>query len=141
VEEMLKQDIITPSQSPWNFPLLVVPKKADASGVRKWRICIDFRKFSEVTVGDSYPLPNIQDVLDKLGKSRYFSALDCASGHWQIPVAPEDQCKTAVYTQNGHFDFKRMLFGLKSAPATFQRLINTILMGSIGRSDCVAWFT
>ena len=132
VEEMLKQDIITPSQSPWNFPILVVPKKVDASGVRKWRICIDFRKLNQVTVGDSYPLPNIQEVLDKLGKSRYFSALDCASGYWQIPVAPEDQCKTAFSTQKGHFEFKRMPFGLKSAPATFQRLMNTILMGSIG---------
>ena len=111
---MLKQDIITPSQSPWNFPILVVPKKVDASGVRKWRICIDFRKLNQVTVGDSYPLPNIQEVLDKLGKSRYFSALDCASGYWQIPVAAEDQCKTAFSTQKGHFEFKRMPFGLKS---------------------------
>jgi hypothetical protein len=132
VDEMLKQNIIAPSQSPWNFPILVVPKKIDASGVRKWRICIDFRKLNEVTIGDSYPLPNIQDILDKLGKARYFSALDCASGYWQIPVAAEDQCKTAFSTQKGHFEFKRMPFGLKSAPATFQRLMNTILMELVG---------
>lgn len=132
VDDMLEQGIITPSKSPWNFPILVVPKKIDASGIKKWRICIDFRKLNDITVGDSYPLPNIQDILDKLGRSRYFSALDCASGYWQIPIAQEDQCKTAFSTQKGHFEFKRMAFGLKSAPATFQRLMNTILSELVG---------
>ncbi|PNF23934.1 hypothetical protein B7P43_G12112, partial [Cryptotermes secundus] len=74
-------NIITPSKSPWNFPILVILNKVDASGVRKWRICIDFRKLNEIIVGDCYPSPNIQDILDKLGKARYFSALDCASGY------------------------------------------------------------
>ncbi|KAJ4431151.1 hypothetical protein ANN_19746 [Periplaneta americana] len=132
VEIMLEQDIIKPSQSPWNFPLLVVPKKIDASGKRKWRICVDFRQLNNETIGDSFPLPNIQDILDKLGRARYFSALDCASGYWQIPLAKEDQCKTAFSTTSGHFEFKRMPFGLKSAPATFQRFMNTILSHMIG---------
>ncbi|KAJ4426071.1 hypothetical protein ANN_26880 [Periplaneta americana] len=101
VEFMLEQDIIKPSQSPWNFPLLVVPKKIDASGKRKWRICVDFRQLNNDTIGDSFPLPNIQDILDKLGRARYFSALDCASGYWQIPSAEEDQCKTAFSTTSG----------------------------------------
>jgi hypothetical protein len=61
VNQMLDDDIITPSNSDWNFPLLVVPKKLDASGKRKWRNCIDFRKLNEMTVGDSYPLPSIFD--------------------------------------------------------------------------------
>jgi hypothetical protein len=59
---MLKDDVITHSNSGWNFPLLVVPKKIDASGKKKWRICVDFRKLNEITIGDSYPLPNIQDI-------------------------------------------------------------------------------
>ena len=132
VKEMLDQEIIVPSSSPWNFPIIVVPKKVDASGEKKWRICIDFRKLNDITVGDSYPLPNIQEILDKLGRSRYFSALDCASGYWQIPISKEDQAKTAFSTTIGHFEFTRMPFGLKSAPATFQRLMNNILMGLIG---------
>jgi hypothetical protein len=77
---MLEDKIIQPIQSPWNFPILIMPKKLDASGKRKWRICVDFRKQNDVTVGDSFPLPNIQDILDKLWSARYFSTLDCASG-------------------------------------------------------------
>lgn len=129
---MLSDGIIVPSKSEWNFPLIVVPKKLDASGKRKWRICIDFRKLNDVTVGDSFPLPNIQDILDKIGKARYFSALDCASGYLQVPIVPEDQCKTAFSTPKGHFEYTRMPFGLKSAPATFQRMMNAVLRESIG---------
>jgi hypothetical protein len=132
VTQMLKEDIITPSNSGWNFPLLVVPKKIDASGKRKWRICIDFRKLNEITVSDTYPLPNIQDILDKLGRARYFTAVDCASGYLQVPIAEEDRCKTAFSTGNGHFEYKRMPFGLKSAPSTFQRMMNNILSELIG---------
>jgi hypothetical protein len=132
VTQMLKDDIITPSNSGWNFPLIVVPKKMDASGKRKWRVCIDFRKLNEITVGDSYPLPNIQDILDKLGRARYFTALDCASGYLQVPIAVEDRCKTAFSTADGHFEYKRMPFGLKSAPSTFQRMMNNVLSELIG---------
>jgi hypothetical protein len=52
----------------------------NAPGKRKWRICVDFRKLNEITIGDSYPIPNIQDILDKLGRTRYFTAMDCATG-------------------------------------------------------------
>jgi hypothetical protein len=132
VNQMLEDDVIAPSNSGWNFPLLVVPKKPDASGKKKWRICIDFRKLNELTIGDSYPLSNIQDILDKLGRARYFTALDCASGYLQVPIAKEDRHKTAFSTANGHFEFKRMPFGLKSAPSTFQRMMNNILSELIG---------
>jgi hypothetical protein len=121
VTQMIDDDIITPSNGGWNFPLPVVPKKLDASGKRKWRICVDFRKLN-VTVGVSYPLPNIQEILDKLGRARYFTALDCTSGYLQVPIAEEDRHKTAFSTANGYFEFKRMPFGLKSAPGTFQRI-------------------
>jgi hypothetical protein len=70
IQKMLKDEIIQPSNSPWNFPILIVPKNIDASGKRKWRMCVDFRKLNDVTVGVSFPLPNIQDILDKLGRAR-----------------------------------------------------------------------
>jgi len=93
---------------------------------------VDFRKLNDVTVGDSFPLTNIQDILDKLGKARYFSALDCASGYWQVPLAEEDRVKTAFSTTTRHYEYLRMPFGLKSAPSTFQRLMNRVFLGLIG---------
>jgi hypothetical protein len=67
---MLRDDIITPSTGPRNSPILIVPKKADASGVKKWRIVVDFRKLIDVTIGDSFHIPVISEVLDTLGNSR-----------------------------------------------------------------------
>ena len=128
----MRDYIIEPSTSPWYSPILVIPKKEDASGKRKWRIVVDFRKLNEVTVGDSFPLPVISEILDTLGNSRYFSTIDCASGFLQVPVKPKDQAKTAFSTREGHFQYKRMPFGLKGAPATFQRLMTTVLSGIQG---------
>ena len=72
-EQMLSDGVIQHSSSPWNSPILVVPKKLDSSGKRKWRVVVDFRRLNDVTVGDSFPIPVISDVLDSLGKSKYFS--------------------------------------------------------------------
>jgi hypothetical protein len=65
-----------------------------------------------VTVGDSFLLPDIQEILDKLGRARYFSALDCASGYWQVPLSEEDRIKAAFSTATGHNEYLRMPFGL-----------------------------
>ena len=132
VSEMEKQGIIRKSNSPWNAPLLVVPKKLDASGVRKWRVVIDFRKLNNITVGDAFPIPNITDILDRIGNSKYFTTLDLASGFHQVPIDPDDSAKTAFSNTLGHYEFTRMPFGLKGAPATFQRLMNSVLSGFIG---------
>jgi hypothetical protein len=85
-----------------------------------------------MTVGDSYPLQNIQDILDKLGRVRYFTALDCASGYLQVPIAPEDRCKTAFSSVDGHYEYKRMPFMLKSVPSTFKHMVNNVLSELIG---------
>ena len=85
---------------------------------------IDYRKLNEKTVGDAYPLPNITDILDQLGGAKYFSTLDLASGFHQILVNPASKPKTAFSTPNGHYEFNRMPFGLKTAPATFQRVMD-----------------
>jgi hypothetical protein len=125
---MLGDGIIEPSTSPWPSPILVIPQKADASGRKKWRIVVDLRKLNDVTVGNSFPIPVISKILDALGNSKYFSTIDCASGFLQVPVKLEDQAKTAFSKQEGHFQYKRMPFGLKGDPATFQRLMNTYLV-------------
>lgn len=132
IKKMLKQGIIRPSVSPYCSPLWVVPKKLDATGERKWRIVIDYRKLNNVTVGDSYPLPNIEHILDQLGHSQYFTTLDLASGFHQIEMKPEDISKTAFSTPFGHYEFTRMPFGLRNSPSTFQRLMNTVLTGLQG---------
>lgn len=105
---MLDQHIIHPSRSQWNAPLLVVPKKMDASGKPKSRVVICFRKLNDLTIGDSFPLPNITDILYQLGNGKYFSTLDLASGYHQIPMAEHDKKKTAFSIPYGHCEFNRM---------------------------------
>lgn len=129
ISGMLEQNIIRPSSSPWNSPVWVVPKKPGLNGEKRWRIVIDYRKLNEATIGDSYPLPNITEILDQLGHSSYFTTIDLASGFHQIKMSAADAPKTAFSTPEGHYEFIRMPFGLKNAPSTFQRAIDNVLIG------------
>lgn len=129
IAKMLDQDIIQLSTSPWSSPIWIVPKKLDASGHKKWRLVIDYRALNMRSIDEKWPLPNITDILDKLGKANYFTTLDLASGFHQILVDPEDIEKTAFSTEGGHYEFKRMPFGLKNAPCTFQRVMDNVLRG------------
>jgi hypothetical protein len=122
---MLRDGIIEPSSSPWNSPVLVIPKKADASGRKNGEKLWTFGNLMKL-------LPVISEILDTLGKSKYFSTIDCESGFLQVPVRPEDQPKNAFSTRKDHFQHKRMPFGLKGAPATFQRLTTTVISGIQG---------
>lgn len=133
IKKMLDQNIIRPSTSPWSSPVWVVPKKPDASGKRKWRLVIDYRKVNEKTIDDRYPMPNITDILDKLGKCNYFTTLDLTSGFHQIEIHKADIKKTAFSVENGHYEYTRMPFGLKGGPATFQRVMDYVLQDLIGK--------
>lgn len=138
IEELLHNNIIEHSTSPWNSPLLVVNKKPDNNGNPKHRVVVDFRKLNSHTLGDAYPLPRIDDILDQLSNSKYFSTLDLASGYHQVLINKQDKEKTAFSTAKGHFHFLRMPFGLKGAPATFQRLINNTLQELI-ETECFVY--
>jgi len=129
LNKMLEQNIIRPSNSPYNAPLWVVPKKMDASGQKKFRLIIDFRKLNEKTISDRFPLPNITDLLDKLGRCQLFSILDLTNAFHQVELDETSIPKTAFSTDDGHYEFLRMPFGLKNAPPTFQRLMNNVLRG------------
>ncbi|HBK83635.1 MAG TPA: hypothetical protein DDZ41_08570, partial [Flavobacterium sp.] len=131
VSNMLNNHIIRSSTSPWNSPLLVVPKKS-IDGEKKYRVVVDYRRLNDITIGSVFPLPNINEILDQLGKASYFSTLDLANGYHQIPIIENDREKTAFSTNEGHYEFNRMPFGLKGAPATFQRMMNNVLAGVNG---------
>ena len=126
IQDMLSNDIIRPSTSPWSAPVVLV-KKHNGS----MRFCVDFRRLNMVSKSDNYPLPRIDDTLDSLGMSQpqYFSTLDLMSGYHQVELEVDSKEKTAFVTHAGLFEFQKMPFGLKSAPATFQRLMENTLRG------------
>ena len=111
-----------------NSPLLIIPKKIDATGKKKWRIVIDFWLLNEKTIGDAYPLPNISNILDHLGTAQCFSIFDFAKGFYQTELDPKDRQKTACSSLNGHYKYVRMPIRLKNSPATFQRLMDQVLL-------------
>ena len=125
VTKLLRDGIIEESVSPWNSPILVIPKKLDASGQPKFRLVVDYRQLNEKTIGNAYPLPDITEILDQLGQAKYFSCLDLAMGYHQIDMDPRDIDKTAFSTKEGHWAYKRM-------PATFQEMMNNVLSGLTG---------
>ena len=124
LELMQNTRVIQPSTSPWASPVVLVRKK-DGSH----RFCVDYRRLNAVTKLDSYPLPRIDDLLDQLAQTRYFTSLDLASGYWQIRVHQDSVPKTAFITPQGLYEFRVMPFGLTNAPSTFQRLMQELLAG------------
>lgn len=132
VNELLAGGIVQESNSPYNSPLWIVPKKPDAQGNKRWRMVIDYRALNKKTVADAYPLPNITDIIDKLGGAKYFSVLDLASGFHQIPMDSRSRAKTAFSALFRKLEFNRMPFGLMNSPSTFQRLMDRLLCGLQG---------
>ncbi|KAK3108631.1 hypothetical protein FSP39_012081 [Pinctada imbricata] len=125
ISRMKSLGIIEPSTSPWSSNVVLVKKKDNSL-----RFCIDYRQLNEVTIKDSHPLPRIDDALDSLSGSKYFSTLDLKSGYWQVGLKEEDKEKTAFsFPGGGLWQFTVMAFGLCNAPATFERLMERVLSG------------
>lgn len=124
IEKMLEDGIIEECESPYAAPVVMVPKKDGST-----RVCVDYRRLNEITINDKYPMPRIDDLLHAAHTTKYMTTLDLKAGYWQVSVKQADRDKTAFVSPFGTYRFKRMAFGLKNAPATFQRLIDRFRAG------------
>ncbi len=124
IETMLEMGIIEQSNSEWSSPILLVPK--EDGGIR---FCTDFKKLNSVSCFDSYPMPRIDELIERLGKASYMTTLDLCKGYWQVPLDPSSKPYTAFRSPTGLYQYTVMPFGLHGAPATFQRLMHHVLAG------------
>lgn len=123
VAAMIRDGVIEPSDSPWSSPIVLIKK---ATG--KYRFCIDMRRVNDSSIKDAYPLPRINAILEKLRPAKYISTLDLKQGYWQVPLAEDSRPITAFTVPGlGLYQFKVMPFGLHSAGATFQRLLDRVI--------------
>ena len=141
IKDLLSKGLIRESTSPYAFPVTLAPKKDGTQ-----RLCIDYRRLNAITIDDKMPMPRIQEVLDRLSDSKYFTTLDIAWGFWHIEMEIDSIEKTAFVTNEGHYEWMVMPFGLKNSPATFQRTIQKILgallyRGTINYLDDIIIYT
>ncbi len=121
---MLENNIAVPSYSSWSSPCLLV-KKSDST----FRFCTDFRRVNAITKPDSYPLPRMEDCVDRVGNAAFVTKIDLLKGYWQVPLTERAKEISAFVTSDHFLNYTVMAFGLRNAPATFQRLINRVIEG------------
>nr|GFC53357.1 reverse transcriptase domain-containing protein [Tanacetum cinerariifolium] len=153
VEKFFNAGLIYPiSDSPWVSPIHCVPNKGGMTVIKNdenelvptrlvtgWRVCIDYRKLNEATRKDHFPLPFMDQMLERLAGNEYYCFLDGFSGYFQIPIDPKDQEKTTFTCPYGTFAYKRMPFGLCNAPGTFQRCMMAIFHDMIEKRWRFLW--
>ncbi len=133
VQDILDTGTIETSKRSWASSIVLVEKKD-----RTLRLCIDYCRLNAATKIEVFPLPQIDDSLDMLSKSKYFTTLDLDSGFWQIPIERSSQEKMAFITHSDLYQFRVMPFGLVNAPSTFQRLMKAVLAGLSGET-CIVY--
>jgi hypothetical protein len=121
LEDLTSKGFIQPSKSPFGAPVLFVKKKDGTQ-----RLCIDYRALNKITIKNKYPLPRVDELLDRLTGAKFFSKIDLRNGYHQVRIAEGDAQKTAFRTRYGHFEFTVLPFGLTNAPATFMQLMQDI---------------
>lgn len=134
VHELLENDLIEMCNSNYNSPLIIVPKKS-TDGKKRWRMCIDFKTLNRKLVPDRFPLPRTDEILDGLGRAKYFSIMDLHPGYHQIPLERGSRRYTAFSTDSGHFQWKVLPFGLNIAPSPFLRMM-TLAFSSLTPEKC-----
>ena len=127
IHKMLDEGIIEPSRSDWSSPVLLVPKKVNENGEKRWRLVIDYRKLNDCIEDDKYPLPDITEVLDSLSGSIYFTHLDLHQGYYNVKLDENSRKFTAF--NSGQYQMTRMPMGLKTSPSSFSRMMNIALAG------------
>jgi len=127
VKYLLENDFIEPSKSNWSSPCILVPKPDGT-----YRMCTDYRKVNNVTKSDTFPIPRMDDCIDRIGSAKYVTKFDLLKGFWQVPLTDRAKEISAFVTPDGLFQYKVAAFGMKNSPATFQRLINDVIAGLDG---------
>ena len=130
IDRLMSTGVVEHSHSPWASPIVMARKKDGG-----WRMCVDYRAVNRLTVPDVYPLPAIDQLLYNMSDAKVFTAMDLHSAYNQIVIAEEDQPKTAFIHRTGLYEYKRMPFGLRNGPPTFQRFMNMML----GSTDENMW--
>jgi hypothetical protein len=121
---MLKLGVIEECNSEFASPVVMIPK-LDGS----IRFCCDYKRLNDITQPDAFPLPRIDDLIDKIGKAKYMTKIDLSRGYWQVPTEESSIPLSGFVTPFGHFQWKYMAFGLRNAPGTFSRLMSSVLRG------------
>ena len=134
IKNLEENEIIKKCESPWNSPIVCVPKK----GSNEIRMCLDFRTLNSNTIRPAFPIPNVDEMLDSLHGAKYFSSIDLGNAYYQVELDEESKEKTAFSTRFGQFCFNRMPFGIAAAPSTFQKLM-TIIIGDMMWNEALVY--
>lgn len=116
VDKMLQSGVIEESTIPWSSPIVLVPKP-----VGSLHLCNDFRRLNQISEFDAYPLPRVDELVERQGRARFVTTVDLTKGYWQVALTPEAREKTAFSTENGHWQYRVLPFGLHGAPPTSAR--------------------